>query len=83
MNKLIIIGYMAKLKKEDIKAFSLKENIDIKNKEIDIIYDYIKNEPKRIIDNPLEVIEEIKDKVSIQVYDKILELYFQYKDKIS
>jgi hypothetical protein len=44
MNKLIILNYINKLKKEDIYNFSLKENIELNDNELDIIYDYIKND---------------------------------------
>ena len=83
MNKLIVMGYINKLKKEDIKKFSLGQGIDITDEELTLIYDHLKNETKKILDNPFEAIERIKDKVSYSVYDKILELYSQYKDKIS
>ena len=83
MNKLMIIGYISKLKKEDIKRFSLEQGIDITEEELVLIYNYLKNETKKTIDNPLEVIESIKDKVSQPVYNKINELYEQYKNKIS
>lgn len=83
MNKLIIMEYMNRIKKEDINNFSLKQGINISKKDLDIIYEYIKNDAMRILNNPIDVINEIKDKVSYDVYIKILELYNKFKDKIS
>lgn len=83
MNKLIIMEYMNRIKKEDINNFSLKQGINISKKDLDIIYEYIKNDARRILNNPIDVINEIKDKVSYDVYIKILELYDKYKNKIS
>ena len=82
MNKLLIYKYINKLTKNDIIQFGLKQNITLDNNDTNIIYDYIKNDNKRIINNPLEIISEVKDKVSEQVYHKLLELYDKYKDFI-
>jgi len=82
MNKFILYQYINKIKKEDIVKFGIKEGIIIKKEETELIYDYIKNEYERIIQKPMDVIIEIKDKVSNQVYQKILELYDKYKDML-
>ena len=67
---------------EDIVIFGIKQGIVIKKEETDIIYNYIKNDFERIINNPNEVIIEIKDKVSKEIYQKILELYDKYNDML-
>ena len=82
MNKLLIYQYINKIKKEDIKNFGLSQNIYLTNQEIDIIYNNLKNKTEDIFNNPLQLINDIKDKVSISVYNKMLELYNQYKDFI-
>jgi len=83
MNKLIILKYIDKLTKENINNYAYNQGITLKSNELDLIYAYIKKYPKRILDEPLEVIDEIKDDLSQDVYDKLLELYEKYKDKIS
>ena len=80
MSKLFIYQYINNLKPDDIKDFGLKQNIVLSEQEIEIIYDYIKHKTKELFNNPLKVIAEIKDKVSIPVYNKILELYNHYKN---
>ena len=82
MNKLIILEYINRLTKEDISIFGLNQGIKLTNNELDTIYDYIKNDNQRILNNPIEVINEVKDKVSYKVYEKLLELYDKYKDFI-
>ena len=82
MNRLLIYKYIDKLKKDDIKEFALKQNIILNNQEINIIYDYLKNKTETIFDDPLNVIREIKDKVNIPTYNKLLELYNEYKNII-
>ena len=80
MNKTLLCQYINTIKKEDIEKFFIKEGIIIKEDERDLIYNYIKNNYERIIDKPMDVIIEIKEKVSNKLYQKILELYDKYKD---
>ena len=80
MNKLIIYKYINKLTKEDINKYALSQDINLKTNELDLIYAYIKKYPKRILDEPLEIIDEIKDDLSDNIYNKLLELYDKYKD---
>ncbi len=82
MNKIILYKYIDKIKKEDIVNFGIKEGIVIKQDELDLIYNYIKNDYERIINKPMDILIEIKDKVSSKLYQKLLELYDKYKDTL-
>ena len=82
MNKVLLYKYIDKIKKEDILKFGIKEGIIIKKDELDLIYDYIKNDYEKIIDKPMDILIEIKDKVSNKLYQKLLELYDKYKDTL-
>lgn len=82
MYKKIIYQYINRLSKEDIINFCNYKNISITNREIDTLYIYIKQEHNRFFDNPDEVLNEIKDKVSINTFMEIMKLYNQYKNKI-
>ena len=73
---------MDKLTKEDINKYASGQDISLKSNELDLIYAYIKKYSKRILNDPLDVIDEIKDDLSIDVYNKLLELYDKYKDFI-
>ena len=64
---------------EEINKFLLKENIILNNNELDIIYDYINNDIYKVINNPLEVLNDLKDKLSTTSYNKLLALYNKYK----
>ena len=68
INKLFIYEYINKLSLDDINKFSLNQGITLSNKELNIIYDYIKNRYKDIFNDPIKIINEIKDKVSNPVY---------------
>ncbi len=74
---------MERLTKDDIVKYASKQDISIKDNELDLIYAYIKKYPERILNDTLDVIDEIKDDLSDEVYDKLLELYNKYKNKIS
>lgn len=80
MNKLIIYQYINKITKNDILKYANNQGIKIDGLELDIVYDYIKNDYNRIINNPNEVLFEIRGNVSDCLYEKILELYDKYKD---
>ena len=85
MNKQLIQQYINKLKKEDIIIFSQKQGINLTNNELDLIYYKIKDNSENILNNPLKEINSIKDNISINVYNKLIELYDKYKfflDKI-
>ena len=79
MNKNIIIAYLKKLKKEDIITYAHKEKIILTNQELDLIYNNLKNNYENILTNPLKEINKLKDKLSINTYNKLLELYSKYK----
>lgn len=83
MNFLIINKYINKLTKEDINKFALSQNIKLTNEELNIIYNHIKNDYQEFLtQNPNSLLNQIKKEVRPIVYDKIIELYNKYKDKI-
>ena len=82
MNKLLIYEYIKNIKRIDIYNYAFEEGIKLSKNEIDILYDYIKNRYIDIMNNPKNVLIEIKDKLSINTYNKLLELYNKYKDII-
>ena len=82
MNKLLVYEYINRLRREDIVKFCNIKNINISDKEIDIVYKYIKNDYKRFFNNPMEVINEVKSKVSDNTFSEIMKLYDKYKTKI-
>ena len=83
MNKLIIINYIKKLTKNDIINYSRKYSIPLTDEEIEVIYYYIKNRYNDFFEgHELEILEEIRYKVKSATYNKILELYNIYKDKL-
>ena len=83
MNRLLIYEYINRLRYEDIIKFCNYKGISVSNTDIDIVYKYIKHDYKRFFNNPEEVLNEIKYKVSDNTYLEIINLYNKYKNKIS
>lgn len=83
MNIYLITEYVNRMTKEDINKYALKQGIILDNEELDLIYTYIKSNYKTILfGNPKDILEEIKGKVKPLTYNKIENLYIQFKDKI-
>lgn len=83
MNHIFISNYIKKLTKQDVINFSIKQNIHLSDKELDTIYFYIKNKYKDFLNgNHESLLLEIKPKLSINTYSKILEFYELYKNKL-
>lgn len=85
MNLFFIERYIQKIKKEDIYNYASNEGINLTTNELDILYTYLKTYYKSFLRNKnirLTLINELKEKVSIPVSNKLDELYILYKDKI-
>ena len=78
----IIKKYINYLKKEDIINFAKKEGVSLNNVELDTIYNVIKTRWEEIYSNGIKVINEYKDKLNKLTYDKLIELYSYYKNKL-
>ena len=84
MNLYLLTEYIKKLKKEDIYNYALKEGVPLENYELDIIYNYIKKDYKTIIyGNTRKILDELKDKVKINTYNKIENLYLRFKNYLT
>ncbi len=85
MNKQVVLDYFNTFKKEDIINYCNKHNMIVTNNDIDTLYDYIKNNPHKVVNNPSYCIKEIQSKLTVSGYTMLLDLYNKYKfiiDKI-
>lgn len=78
MYESIIKNYVNKLTKDHIRNFCIKENVTISNEEVDTIYYYIKNNWKDIMYDPDPYLKIAKEKLSKDVYEKVLFLKDKY-----
>lgn len=83
MNKLFIYQYVMNIKKSDIYNFGLKQGIELDDEELALLDNYIKNDFKKIIDNPERALMDAKNKLKVSTYNKLLELYDTYKEKLA
>ncbi len=83
MNKLFIYQYVMNIKKSDIYNFGLKQGIKLDEEELALLDNYIKNDFKKIIDNPERILMDAKNKLKVSTYNKLLELYDTYKEKLA
>lgn len=83
MNRLFIYECINRLKRDDIVKFCNMKGIIVSENEIDVVYNYIKNDYRRFFNNPMDVLEELKYKVSNNTFNEIMKLYNKYKNKIS
>lgn len=83
MNIYLISEYVKRLKKEDVNKFALKQGVTLDNDELDLIFNHVKNDYKTFIyGNPRPILDEVKTKVKPITYNKIENLYQQFKDFI-
>lgn len=82
MYNCIIEKYVKKLKIKDIINYGIKYDIYINEEEASIILNYIKNDWKTIMyENPTKIFNDLKNKINIDNYDKIIDLYYKMKEK--
>lgn len=79
MYKNLIQSYVQNLKKEDIIKYINQNNYCVSDKEIDVIYFYIKNYWEDIYKGDEGVLEKLKSDVSENTYLEIMKLYDKAK----
>lgn len=79
MNKSVIKRYAANVTKNDIVSFAYKENVMASDAEVDIIFKAIHFDIDVLLEDPIAYLEDYKNKLSDEVYSKLLEFYGKYK----
>lgn len=79
MNKSVIKRYAVNVTKNDIVSFAYKENVMVSDAEVDIIFKAIHFDIDVLLEDPIAYLEDYKDKLSDEVYSKLLEFYNKYK----
>ncbi len=85
MNNFFLKRYLKNITKEDIYTLAINHNIILKPNEIQKVYDYIKNNYQEYINHNLtneEILKNSKQILSNTNYNKLVNLYNEYKDKI-
>lgn len=79
--KDIIKKYINLLTLDDIKHFADKENITYTDDEAIIIYNFIMYYYNDLLNENIKVFEHIRNKISPNLYKRLLNLYIDYKQK--
>lgn len=78
----MVENYIKSLTKEDIKFFSQKQNIDLNEDEINIVYNTIKSDYKTLLyGNYNKIFTNLKSRINPTSYNKIIILFKEYKEK--
>ncbi len=82
MSEFLIKNYVSKLTLSEIDNFSKKQGLSLSQDELNLIYDYIKNDWHTIIyGNPRPILDSLKGKLDDFSYNKIEKLYVEFKEK--
>lgn len=82
VNEFLIKNYISKLTLNDINTFAIKNGIELNEEELKIIEKYIRNDWRTIIyGNPRPILNELKEKLNQIEYQKIENLYVEFKEK--
>lgn len=82
MKEKLIKNYINKLQLNDIKEFTINNNIYLSNDEIIIIYDVLKNNYKDLLNgNYNNSFRILKNNLIEKNYEQIKNLFFRYKEK--
>lgn len=82
MYEIIIRDYVNKLTEKDIIEFGKRKNIDISFEDSQVLYVYAKNYWKEFYKgNPNELIEELKQKINPDTFNKLHKIYINLKKK--
>lgn len=77
-----IENYIQKISKQDILYFAYQNNLSLSKEEIDILYHYLLNNYKDLLNgNSRGIFEALEAKIDSDKLDKIKELYEFYYNK--
>ncbi len=81
MHRLLIENYVKQIKKSDIYNFALINNIDLSEKDIDILYYYLKKNWKELLYGNKNILNDLKQEIDEKKFLKIKSLFEIYYNK--
>ena len=79
--KELVKKYINKLSIRDLEKFARMNNINYTKDELIVVYNFILNNYNELLDENINVFLKIRDKISPELYKKLLNLYVEYKQK--
>lgn len=81
--KSLIKKYINLLTVDKLKDYALKNNINLNDSEIEFLLNLVKENYDDILINDEKYLKMIKDKFNVTEYEKIKNIYLEYKSKYS
>jgi len=78
----LIKQYISKININNINDFALKNNIFLNKKELECLYDIVKNRYEEVLyKDDSNVLKYLKENLSEENYEKVIKLYQEYRLK--
>ena len=81
MHRLLIENYVKQIKKSDIYNLALINNIDLSEKDIDILYYYLKKNWEELLYGNKNILNDLKQEIDEKKFLKIKSLFEIYYNK--
>lgn len=82
MKERLIEQYVSRMTISDVSNFAVKNGIILNQDEVEMLYNKIVNNWKTIVfGNPRGLLDELKEKLDLQTYQKIENLYVFFKNR--
>ena len=82
MKEKLISEYVNRMNLDDVNKFALKNGINLNSEELNLIFNYIKNDWHTIVfGNPRAILDDLKSKLDNNSYSKIESLYVYFKNR--
>lgn len=79
--KSLLKNYIDLLTLEKVKEFSLKNNVNLNDNELNYIIKLVKENYDEILLNDTKYLEDLKNNINPNEFQKINDLYLYYKNK--
>lgn len=82
MQEILISEFIKRLTNSDIDKFAKQHGIDLKASEINLIHEQIKSDWRTILyGNPRPILDKLKENLDTLTYNKIENLYKEFREK--
>ena len=79
--KSLIKNYIELLTIDKLKSFSLNNNINLTDSELNYLLNLVKNNYEDILKDDTKYLEDVKNNINSSEFIKIKELYLYYKNR--
>jgi len=79
--KSLIKNYIDLLTIDKLKEFSLKNDINLNDNELNYLLNLVQNNFEDILKDDTKYLDDVKNNINNSEYEKVKELYLYYKNK--